>query len=561
MGDGCFARCQGCFAVSDGNFRKQGRFVKEIAFVFVDGDGWAIDTAAKVWFGPFNEDPYSSQIFFNKALGPALGLGEPTPDMEKAGKVYLSESRFRKLVVDKKRKEEEAEERTLQQRDFLNRPFPEYARNYVEGKMNVWQKKGEFEKLEDYRRRVTESARQKQAGIFLKQAEDSYMAERGRNYPLSFSLSDYDSENEVFLVEEKDFGKLLVPVPIKEARAFKENWEMMEINPSFRIRDDRLALSAVDFKLPSGNVYRYDNTAEVKYVMADIAYCFDPISFDADSLYVSAPQRQAIGHTRISVGKSDVDVNIPQTGRVDSSAFAVIIANENYARLSAVPYALNDGTVFGEYCKKTLGIPKEHIRFYGDATYGTMLMAIRDIQDIADAYEGKIDVFFYYAGHGSPKENAKDAYLLPVDSYGTDSDASYPLSRLYRELGELPAFSVTVFLDACFSGATREGPMLASARSVSIKPQINAPSGNTVVFSAASGDETALPFKEKKHGLFTYYLLKKLQETRGKVSYEELGNYVLDQVRKRSVVLNRKSQSPNMTASPSLSPGWEKRKL
>ena len=54
--------------------------------------------------------------------------------------------------------------------------------------------------------------------------------------------------------------------------------------------------------------------------------------------------------------------------------------------------------------------------------------------------------------------------------------------------------------------------MLASARGVAIKVKQTIPVGNMVVFTAAQGDETAYPYKEEEHGLFTYYLLKKLQE-------------------------------------------------
>lgn len=66
-----------------------------------------------------------------------------------------------------------------------------------------------------------------------------------------------------------------------------------------------------------------------------------------------------------------------------------------------------------------------------------------------------------------------------------------------------------VFLDACFSGANRDGGMIVAARGVAIKPKEAKPasSGNTVVFSATSDEETAFPYKAQKHGLFTYFSL------------------------------------------------------
>jgi hypothetical protein len=136
----------------------------------------------------------------------------------------------------------------------------------------------------------------------------------------------------------------------------------------------------------------------------------------------------------------------------------------------------------------------------------------------------------------------------------------YKLDDLYSKLGEFPAKNITVFMDACFSGAQRSGDMLASARGVAIKTSHGKPSGNMVVFSAAQGDETAYPYKEKGHGLFTYFLLKKLQETQGDVTLGELNNYITNNVQQQSIVVNNKSQTPTVIPSTSLT-NWENLKL
>lgn len=123
------------------------------------------------------------------------------------------------------------------------------------------------------------------------------------------------------------------------------------------------------------------------------------------------------------------------------------------------------------------------------------------------------------------------------------------------------ARKVVVFMDACFSGSQRGDGMLTSARGVALKVKKDSPIGNMVVFSAASGDETAYPYKEKSHGLFTYYLLKKLQETKGDVTLGELGRYIVDNVTKESVVSNGKSQTPTVVPSDNIGNGWENMKL
>ena len=98
--------------------------------------------------------------------------------------------------------------------------------------------------------------------------------------------------------------------------------------------------------------------------------------------------------------------------------------------------------------------------------------------------------------------------------------------------------------------------MLASARGIAIKAQSDAPKGNTIVFSSAQGDETAYPYKEKKHGLFTYFLLKKLKESQGLVTLGELVEYVRENVKKMSVVVNGKLQTPTVNPSDDVISEW-----
>ena len=249
--------------------------------------------------------------------------------------------------------------------------------------------------------------------------------------------------------------------------------------------------------------------------------------------------------------KSDVDKDIPETDHLQKNTFALIIANENYQEVDQVPNAINDGQIFAEYCQKTLGIPEDNIRYVADATLNGIRRQLNWLTQVMEVHEGEARVIFYYAGHGIPDESSKSAYLLPVDGYGTDVSTGYSLDKLYAELGSKPAKSVIVLLDACFSGANRDGKMLASARGVAIKAKQEIPQGNIVVFSAAQGDQTAYPYKEKGHGLFTYYILKKLKETKGKISIGELADYVTTEVKKRSIIANSKLQVP--TASPSTS--------
>ena len=257
---------------------------------------------------------------------------------------------------------------------------------------------------------------------------------------------------------------------------------------------------------------------------------------------------------------SVVDENIPETNTKNNNTFAVIIANENYQSVAPVPYALNDGKIFREYCLKTLGIPEKQIKYIPNATGNQIKAQINWLQTLAEVFTNP-HIIFYYAGHGIPDESSRTAYLLPVDGIGTDVSTGYKLDDLYAVLGKMPAENVTVFMDACFSGSKREEGMLASARGVAIKARSGMPQGNMVVFSAAQSDETAYPNNEEKHGMFTYFLLKKLQDTKGDVTLQELGEYITTNVSQQSILLNGKSQTPCVTPSATLDASWREWKL
>jgi hypothetical protein len=258
---------------------------------------------------------------------------------------------------------------------------------------------------------------------------------------------------------------------------------------------------------------------------------------------------------------SDVDVNIPENTTNNNYTFAVIFANENYQEEVNVDFALNDGEMFKQYCHKVFGMPEENIHIRRNATLNNMKAEIAWMQQVAKAYKGEARFFLYYAGHGIPDEKSGVSYLLPVDGKATMVETGYSLDNFYEALSMMPVKNVTVFMDACFSGSKRGEGMLTSVRGVAVKAKAQTPKGNVVVFSAAQGDETAYPFKEKKHGLFTYFLLKKLKDTQGNVSYEDLASYLCDQVTRKSIVANGKSQTPTVMSSASISDSWKALKL
>lgn len=255
----------------------------------------------------------------------------------------------------------------------------------------------------------------------------------------------------------------------------------------------------------------------------------------------------------------DVDMNIPVVASDrNNNTYCVIIANENYKDVPEVDYALRDGEIFREYCIKTFGIPEKQIRMFPDASYTDIKRALNWAETMANVTEGKAKILFYYAGHGMPDEKDKTAYLIPTDGFPKDISTCFKLSELYGRLAKMQAQSVTVLLDACFSGVKRgSGQALVAARGIAIKPKNEVLGGNMVVFTAASDDETALSYQEKRHGMFTYFLLDQLKKSKGKVTFGDLFSTLSSEVKKNSMLENDKLQTPSVNVSDNLKSKWK----
>ena len=125
--------------------------------------------------------------------------------------------------------------------------------------------------------------------------------------------------------------------------------------------------------------------------------------------------------------------------------------------------------------------------------------------------EGRSDVVIFYSGHGVPGLKDKRGYLLPVNG---DPDLAeingYPVDMLYTNLAKLSARSITVFLDACFSGETPKGMLIQATSGISIRPRLPDETTKLNVVTAAAGDQVASWDLDASHGLFTRHLLDAL---------------------------------------------------
>jgi len=443
--------------------------------------------------------------------------------------------------------------------------YTDFATGYITEQLGKWSERGEFEPMDRYSERVNDKTIKQEAKKLAHRAAEEYLNQYGGNLRLNgLKLLPYDVTNEVFKIES-NYGPIIVHVPLKnnEAETFKATFAGIDISaPRYFIDEDGVKIASVTLITPGGKSYAYDNAKALAYNdVPDIDIDFNSILRPSGGS--QSPSDPGSQTTYIIQRKSDVDEKIPVNSKKNPNRLALVIANEQYANTPDVASATNDGMTMAEYCKKVMGMPDNNVVLLTNGTFAQILGEVTKLRNRVDALDGLAEVVVYYAGHGFPDERTKDAYLLPVDGNPMAPRTCYALSDLYNELGSMKARSVMVFLDACFSGAQRTagGEMISEARSVVIKPKETAPTGNMFVLSATSGNETALPYADKNHGLFTYYLLKRLQDTKGNTSLKELSDYVIDNVKRRSVFINSKLQTPTVNLSGNMANLWQDMKL
>lgn len=253
----------------------------------------------------------------------------------------------------------------------------------------------------------------------------------------------------------------------------------------------------------------------------------------------------------------DVDSDIPQCNKSDENLFAFIFANENYTHLKGANWAINDGKVFAEYCKKTIGVPVQNVRYYEDATYGNIKSAVKKIRDIAEVFEGEAKIIIYFSGLGATDSKTKECYLLPSDaSLESLNSTGYAVSELQKQLYELKTDYTLVILDVPFSNVDKANNPLSTNRAVRIAPKKIIPSGNVVICTGCNEDETAFSCDIFKHGVFTYALLKQLQNSKGKCPLRDVINNASKWVHKESLKLFDIIQSPQQVVSDDMKEKW-----
>ena len=237
---------------------------------------------------------------------------------------------------------------------------------------------------------------------------------------------------------------------------------------------------------------------------------------------------------------------------------ALILGIENYKKSPNANFANLDAKYFYEYVKKGFGVKKENIKLLIDED-ANLIDSISILQKWLPAKirPNQSELIIFFAGHGLASNDGKELYLLSQDS-DPDLLSRTALSRteLFNEIVKLKPKSVTMFLDTCYSGISRDEQMLlASARPIRIvaDEQEGIPN-NFTIFSASKVEQISSGLKDAKHGIFSYYLMKGLEGKADinkdyKITNGELLVYMDQNVSLKAAELGRQ-QNPSLSGNP-----------
>jgi hypothetical protein len=390
---------------------------------------------------------------------------------------------------------------------------PTYAEQIeasVKSQLTQWMQKGAMEKLDEYQARVDKENKQRKVEEFTSIAVAS-IAEKVVDWSKIEAI--YDSENETYKISVANLMPFLIRVPHGEqAQSFQDNLhELIFSDIKYTLQGEDFAVTDLSIKDPFMDVeYQLDRSVQDHFVTA-LDINIGNIDINLSGNVQKLNERVKV----ISVGNSDVDINLPATKTKNENAYAVVIGNKDYKNIKGkdVDFAINDAVMIKKYLIEVMGFMPGNIIYRENAAKGDFeaIFGTRDNHK-AELYElvknPNAEIFVYYSGHGAPSQYDKKSYLVPVECKPNNVQfGGYPTELLYGNLAKIRTKFTTVVIDACYSGNIYEN---ISPLGIPVEEtKVELPNG--AVITATSSNETANWYPEQQHGMFTYFFLKALQ--------------------------------------------------
>jgi hypothetical protein len=236
--------------------------------------------------------------------------------------------------------------------------------------------------------------------------------------------------------------------------------------------------------------------------------------------------------------------------------YALVVGIESYRSIPKADFGEDDAKSVKTYLQ-ALGVPPQNVVLLTGQRASRADIAKYLEEWLPAVVKKNSRVYFYYSGHGAPEPKTGTAYLVPWDGDPLFlKSTAVSISKLYADLSALPAKESIVMLDSCFSGTGGRSVMAPGTRPLVLSRDAAAIPDRMTVLSASGAGEIAGSLDLRRHGLFTYYMLRGLAgeadaNRDGHMTAGELLDYVRTQVGNTARRSNR-DQTPRLLGNPSL---------
>ena len=251
-------------------FEEIHRYVNNELFAVKYNGNWGIKDVKNIWiFEPKYRDVHIADdgvTCYNWGEG-----GREYTSMEEVDKIR-KQKREQVLRERQRLRDEAKEQEKKQQKEKELREYKEFYRSNFHSQQNAfnqWQTRGEFEKTEDYLRRVTGPARVEKIEESLREIKKDYLNEHYSLYKdgaSRFNIGTYDADSETFVLTSPYLGSINLRVPLSEAQEFKKNFDSLEtLSVSLDVNDSTVFCKNIVLRDGvSGKEYTYDSPEQEK---------------------------------------------------------------------------------------------------------------------------------------------------------------------------------------------------------------------------------------------------------------------------------------------------------
>lgn len=174
---------------------------------------------------------------------------------------------------------------------------------------------------------------------------------------------------------------------------------------------------------------------------------------------------------------------------------------------------------------------------------------LAELSAVAQAAEAGDLLLFHFSGHGIAEDG--ESYLLPRDAkVAALRYTAVAIADVHNIIEKSAARAKVIVLDACHAGASIG--RATSSMTPEFIQRVFAEAEGIVVLASCKQGQQSWEWREKGHGVFTYYLLEALRgqadfDQKGFVTIADVNRYVTDRVKQWSVSHNA-PQTPTWQA-------------